>query len=71
MTVRTDPAYTQYLQYKATNSAGSDYATGVLSPIRTLDDTYDGSAQYQRTFWDVLRNFFQKLGAFLKSLFQK
>ena len=71
MTVRTDPAFTQYLQYEATNSAGSDYATGVLSPIRTLEDTHDNTAQYQHTFWSMLRNFFQKLGAFLKSLFQK
>ena len=71
MTVRTDEAYTQYLQYTATNSAGSDYAKGVLSPIRTLEDTHDSTAQYQHTFWSVLRNFFQKLGAFLKSLFRK
>ena len=71
MTVWTDPAYTQFLQYEATNSAGSDHATGVLSPIRSLEDTHDNTAQYQRTFWSVLRDFFKKLGAFLKSLFQK
>ena len=66
-----DKLDTQFLQYEATNSAGSDHATGVLSPIRSLEDTHDNTAQYQRTFWSVLRDFFQKLGAFLKSLFQK
>ena len=71
MTVATDPAFTQFLQYEATNNKGADAQTGVITPIRTLEDTHDSSAQYQRTFWSVLRDFFQKLGAFLKNLFQK
>ena len=69
MTVFTDPAYTPFLQFRATNNMGSDYTTGVLTPIRSMADTYDGSAHYQHTFWQVQRNFFRALGAFMKSLF--
>ena len=71
MTVRTDPAFTQYLQFEATNNMGSDYTTGVLTPIRSMADTHDGSEPYRHSFWDVLRAFFRSLGAVIKSLFQR
>ncbi len=71
MTVFTDPAYPQFLQYTPTNSAGSDYATGTLTPIRSIDDTEDNTAGTKRTFWTVLRDFFRALGTFLKTLFQR
>lgn len=71
MTVFTDPAYPQFLQYTATNSAGSDDATGTLTPIRSIEDTHDNTAGEKRTFWTALRDFFRALGAFLKTLFRR
>ena len=59
------------MQYTPTNSAGSDYATGTLTPIRSIDDTEDNTAGTKRTFWTVLRDFFRALGTFLKTLFQR
>lgn len=71
MTVDSDPAFTRYLQFEATNDAGSDYTTGTLTPIRSMADTHDGSEAYRRTFLEVLRDFFRALGALLKGLFRR
>ena len=71
MTVQTDPAFSQFLQFEATNNAGSDFTTGTLKPIRSMADTHDSNERYRRSFWDILRDFFRSLGAVLKNLFQR
>ena len=52
MTVETDPAYSQYLQFHNTSpdkTAKGDVVTGELTPICSMADTHDTAAECRHT----------------------
>ena len=71
MTVKTDPRFTQFLQFTPTNDESSDSAKGTLTPILTADDTEDSTKQYPVSPLDAFFKFLAKIIRFFTKLFKK
>lgn len=71
MTVNTNPAYTQYLQFTDLNGQSSDAGRGTLTPILTADDTEDLTQQYTSNKLQALFRFLEKLIKLIFKLFTK
>ena len=70
MTVETDPAYSQYLQFHNTSpekTTKGDAVTGYLTPIRTMADTHDTAAECRHTVWQTFGRFFRAQRDFVRA----
>ena len=74
MTVETDAAYTQFLQYHDTTPEDvtvADGMTGTLTPIRTMADTHDTAAELRHSVWQTFGRFFRAIGGAVRQLFSR